>query len=230
MCNDHQKGLTTKCCTKLLVYQTLHWTLHWYLTCTNLSVYGKASLQPCTDCFNAKINENHSPVCYLSVLPPCLSTNATHGMWSHPSHRAIPHHVPLIRNTDAAFADWMCLWSTHGEAVYTGTSRNSCCVLLCICSLTQSVKEPAAFNTGWSFLSRWKTPVPFLLHPHCHASPGCSWCFPVPCHFEAGAGADALHCATRHTQSRSGSLRKVVMRQGEMWKRAYWEQLDSVQR
>lgn len=96
MCNDHQKGLTTKCCTKLQVYQALHWTLHWYLTCTNLSVYGKASLQPCTDCFNAKTNKNHSPVCYLSVLPPCLSTNVTHGMWSHPSHRAIPHHVPLI--------------------------------------------------------------------------------------------------------------------------------------
>lgn len=120
-----------------------------------------------------------------------------------------------------------CKWSTHGEAVYTGTSRNSCCVLLCICSLTQSVNEPAAFNTGWSFLSRWKTPVPFLLHPHCHASPGCSWCFPVPCLFEAGAGADAPHCATCHTQSRSRSLRKVVMGQGEI---TYWEQLDSVQR
>lgn len=27
--------------------------------------------QPCTGCFGSKINQNHSPVCYLSVLPQC---------------------------------------------------------------------------------------------------------------------------------------------------------------
>lgn len=106
-------------------------------------------------------------------------------------------------------------WSTHGEAVYTGASRQSCCVLLCICCLTESVNELVNFNTGWSSLGRWNTPGLFLLPPCQLASPCWSCCVPGQCYCcledpEVGAGAGAPHCATCHSQSRSGSLKRGV--------------------
>lgn len=134
-----------------------------------------------------------------------IKRKVTYRMWFHHSDRAALRHVAA----DTEY--WRRLRGTQGEAVETGVSRQSCCVLLCVRGLTESLYELLNFNTGWSFLGSWSTPALFRLRPSQPASPCSPFCAPgcCRCHLkDPGAGAGAPNCATCHSQSRSGSLRE----------------------